>query len=205
MTGLDGRQLSRIRLVSARFRELQGLHVASIGLVNLLWSGGLLLTNAVPPRDIGFTLVSMLVCVALAFTGAGLRHYYATRFGRITSDGFSWTWVAVASIVAASMAVVLGFASAAWIFATLAGTHAWIVVRDFPHRMHHLFAAVAGGGGAALVYANPSAPDVLWLAVAIHGAAVIPVGLMDHRLLSSVLGGASTQSVVIAEASRIPH
>ena len=78
---MDQHRLDRIRLLSARFHELQGLRVALAGACMALVVGGYLIATPQPTNN--GAMIAMLVSFVPVVAGMPrLNRYYATTFGR---------------------------------------------------------------------------------------------------------------------------
>ena len=147
---MDQHHLDRIRLLSTRFRELQGLRVAFAGVCMTLVIGGYLIASPQPTND--GAMVAMLVSfVPVAAGMPRLNRYYATTFGRqvwspprkwhvffLIGIGYSWVgWWLHATIPA-----IPAGAPTTWIVALLS---LWVAIRDWPTRAYYL-GATAGCG-----------------------------------------------------------
>lgn len=177
-----------IRLVTERYSQLQGLRVAYAG---LLWTcfGGVLATQAnVTPLEL---LTVFLGIVVLYLPGSRmLDRYYRSRFGRIvvprSSTSKAWIVLALAAIAISSK--LSGFYPLAGAFLVVGAESLWTAIRDWPTRWHHVVGGIAGALAAAVQFtAPPGLGPALALGCAIIGLAYIPIGLLDHRLLVSVM------------------
>jgi hypothetical protein len=194
-------RLTKIRLVTERFSELKGLHVAYAG---ALWAsfGGVLRAQAdVTPMHL---VVAFAVVVAAYLPGKWwLDRYYASRFGRIVVGPLrrSKLWLLPAFAALALVNTFYGVGALAGAFLIVAGESLWIAIRDWPARSHYLMACVAAASATALQFGSESRffGPAQALGLAIIGIGFIPVGLLDHRLLTSVMRHTDAQ---YAAASR---
>jgi hypothetical protein len=179
-------RMQRIRLVAERYHELQGLRLVLVGCAFVVAFGAYALAGA-PHGDWGF--VGVLLA---AFAGIGpgmwlLNRYYAQNFGRVARpqhSGVTWT---IAGVAAASAVVNQVFDTSPGFTGLLVAPPfaLWIGIRDWPLRAHHLAAGLVTAAAMALALTAPAADrDVAeaW-AFAVFGAAYIPVGFLDHRIL----------------------
>ena len=188
-------RLERIRLLSKRFYELQGLRVALAGAMLTLVVGSYL-TLAPEPSNNG-AVAAMLLSFVLIVPGVlSLNRYYATRFGRqVVSPPrhprwlvFIWfAYMVVAWTLNARFPEIPAGAPTLW---TVGFASIWLAVRDWPWRAYYLLAtaAVASGFIASAPMTGALPPNmtvgVLFLLV---GASMVPIGLLDHLLLVKLM------------------
>ena len=184
------RRLARIRLVTERYNELQGLRRAIAGAMLAATGGGLLIAHA-GRRSVLTALV--LTFAAMIPSQWLLSRYYAARFGRIVvppprKQGI-WLLAAMAIVLA-----ITGYAFDSGQFAGPfmigVGAALWIAIRDWPLRGYHLLGAVVTGVAAVLQLLAPDSdamPRAQATSFLLVGLAYIPIGLLDHRLLASVM------------------
>jgi hypothetical protein len=148
--------LAHIRFVTARYRGLRGLHAFVWGICMAVYLGLAAFTagEATSAHDALESLSFVLmVCLPAGFASSHLTHYYRTRFGRVDEDpdGAAGPEAMLLIVVAFTVVMVLleEYASPLLIFAVWGGVHLWIVIRDFPFRLHHLIGVI----GAAVVVA----------------------------------------------------
>ena len=189
---MDQQRLERIRLLSSRFHELQGLRVALAGTAIIVAVGGYLVAAPVPTNN------GAMIAVATSFVlmGPGLwwvNRYYATTFGRQVWKPARFTkvflpaYLVVAWTLNASIPAIPAGAPTA---ATVVVVSAWVAIRDWPWRAYYLAAPVAvtiaftftaSGGGDI----NPHLTlAILFLTL---GASFVPIGLLDHMLLVKLM------------------
>jgi uncharacterized membrane protein HdeD (DUF308 family) len=188
-------RLERIRLLSQRFHELQGLRVALCGAMLALTVGGYL-TLAPEPSNNG-AVAAMLLSFVLIVPGVlSLNRYYATRFGRQVRNPprhpgrlllFGSAYLAVTSFLHARFeAIPAGTPT----LVVVAVASIWLAIRDWPWRAHYLLAtaSVSIGFIASAPVTGALAPNmtvgVLFLLV---GASMVPIGLLDHLLLMKLM------------------
>lgn len=202
-------RLERIRLLSRRFHELQGLRVALAGAMLALVVGGYL-TLAPEPSNNG-AIAAMGLSFVLIVPGVfSLNRYYATRFGRqVVSPPrhpgrllFIWSaYMVVAWILHARYPEIPAGAPT---LSVVAFASIWLAIRDWPWRAYYLLATVAVSIGfiASAPITGALAPNmtvgVLFLLL---GASMVPIGLLDHLLLVKLMKEARESGSVTA-ASR---
>jgi hypothetical protein len=200
---MDRERLDRIRLLSARFHELQGLRVALAGAAIAVGVGAYLFATPEPTNHgaLGALVVSFIPVVPGV---RWLNRYYAATFGRqvfnpkplVRPGLFLFAYTAIGSVLNATVPAVPAGAPTV---AVVALVSVWLALRDWPWRAYYLFVpavlalaftATASGGGAL-------DPDltlcVLFLALGVSMAAV---GLLDHLLLVKL----TKQSRALAES-----
>ena len=185
--------LRAIRLVTERYRELQGLRLV-LGGVSLAGCFGAFALMGAPGGAIGQAIVSA-VMIVLSFPGIWLTNrYYATRFGRVVRrEGRDWTpWLSLFGITVGSSALntwSLALGPVTFVVVVIPAAALWVTVRDWPLRSYHVLAALAASVALWFVFTTPLAERSLAeaLALAVVGAVYIPVGWLDHRLLTRVM------------------
>ena len=184
---MDPHRFERIRLVSSRFRELQGLRVALAGASIAVVLGSYLIATP-QPTQFGAT-VALSASFALMLPGVlWLDRYYATTFGRqVKNPRERWPTLAF---------LLMFWTLSAWLVPLLAAAvmvgvmSLWVAVRDWPWRGYYLAAtaAVATSFIAALSSAGAEQPGVaLAMTYFLFGLAFVPIGLLDHRLLVKLM------------------
>ena len=192
---MDQQRLERIRLLSSRFHELQGLRVALAGIAIVIAVGGYLLVAPVPTNN--GALIALATSVVLMGPGMWwLNRYYAATFGRQVWKPGRFTWLflpayfVVASLLHASIPSIPAGAPTA---AIVVVASVWVAIRDWPWRAYYLAAPVAvaiafsftaSGGGVLNPYLTLA---VLFLAI---GACFVPIGMLDHILLVKLMNEA---------------
>lgn len=181
--------LRAVRLISERYWELQGLRTVLVGGLFAACAGLALLTGAADSLDHAAAFgVWMLAAFVLLLPGMWmLDRYYARTFGRMRPPHHArrfGTVVFIASIV--GQALGLGMVL---FFLAFAALELWIALRDWPFRRHMLMGALTALAASGLLWGS-GAPDgiepTLW-AFLLFGTGMVPVGILDHWLLSSVL------------------
>ena len=152
---MDQHRLDRIRLLSARFHELQGLRVALAGACIALVVGGYLIATPQPTNN--GAMVAMLVSFVPVVAGMPrLNRYYATTFGRqVWSPPRKWKvffligYIWVGWWLNAAIPAIPAGAPTMWIVALVS---IWVAIRDWPWRRYYLVAMLA------VAMASPRAP-----------------------------------------------
>ena len=199
---MDQHRLNRIRFLSRRFNELQGLRITFTGLCIAVGLGSYLLVAA-RPTDNG-ALVALAVSFVPVVPGMlWLNRYYTSTFGRqVSVPPPRWrllavipVWVFMAFLNARFPSIPAG---APTLF-VVAVASAWIAIRDWPWRGYYFvatatvaltFAASASGAG---VLSSGGTLGPMFLAV---GVSMVPIGLSDHFLLVRLVKEArASQSV----------
>jgi hypothetical protein len=197
---LPNPDIERIRFVTERFTELEGLIPATFGASLII---GALLAHGVghvPGREPG-RLVLMMTYSMVGF-GTPLHGLYRRTFGDVVATIRRTPFSAVISVlVMLGVMADLNFPHSTTprpSFAAVALTLSsiWIVLRDGRWRVHYLVAVAAGVAAVAVTGAVPS-PD-RWhfdaagseahlLAYSLIGLGILVAGLFDHHLLASTL------------------
>jgi hypothetical protein len=184
--------LDRIRLLSARFHELQGLRVALAGACMALVVGGYLVAWPQPTNN--GAMVAMLVSfVPVVAIMPLVNRYYATTFGR-------QVWTPSRNLpLFMGIYLVIAWSMNAWIpeipaggptTATVALLSGWVAIRDWPWRASYLLAtaAVALGLAASAPVGGLLAPNMtLGVMFLLIGASMVPIGVLDHLLLVKLM------------------
>ena len=197
------KNLKRVQLVTRHFGELQGLRLSLFGSVFTLVFGAYVLA---PPAEGSGGIWIALAAALLVIVPCQrvVERYYESTFGRVRrapSNTSSWKSAALgASLVLIGMALKLPPLAAALPF--VVGFSLWIVIRDWPFRAYHL-AGFGAALSATLLLMTPAAvaaPDAATAAaLLLFGVAYVPVGLLDHRLLVSLMHGAEAKAAADSE------
>jgi hypothetical protein len=198
-------ELARIRLLSSRFLELQGLRVAAAGVTMAIVFGGYLATGR--PTHTG-GMIALGATFVLMLPGQWWAHrYYAATVGRqVASRRELWPsllFLTVYFLIATYLdrrfpEIPAGAPTAA----TVVLASLFVAIRDWPWRAHYAGVAVAVSGAFA---SNVIGVDVIDRGMALNvtlfvtGVAFIPAGLLDHRLLLKLMHDAR-QAVTAGEA-----
>jgi hypothetical protein len=189
-----------IRLVTGRYRDLQGLATVADAAFLLLFAGvGYLARSGWIDRTPAMVLV---IAVGGAYLWARftvirrrIDAYYASRYGRVQwSLGRPFLFpMYLQGTVSTQMLLDMGIplpARVAIVLLVLGGLPGWIVVRDWPYRAHWLLPVAAGIVVAAMfsgVTTHEQAKDWLLPALLACGASLAFAGLLDHLLLMRTL------------------
>jgi hypothetical protein len=190
---MDGRELARIRFVTLRYRELQGLrHLAIMPSCLLtLWLQPYfrLLRYMGPWEALAGFFLSIAPCLLLFPAHHLMTVYYARRFGNVGTSALSGDRVAQVVVVAGG--VLIDMWNGTGISATLVAialVSLQIAVRDRPWRLHHLIGTVVCLAAAATFDIRDSriGDPVAFLRIPLTiGLFAYGVGAyLDHRLLA---------------------
>ena len=184
--------LDRIRLLSARFYELQGLRVAFAGACISLVVGGYFIA-APRPTDNG-AMIAMLVSFVPVVPGVWwLNRYYAATFGRQvwSPPRYAPLFVLGFYVVASSLnAWIPEIPAGAPTMAIVAVASMWVAIRDWPYRAYYLGATAAVVTGFAVTASGAGllAPNLtLGTIFLLFGASFVPIGVLDHLLLVKLM------------------
>jgi len=191
---MDHDALERIRIISERFIELQGLRLALMGSVFTLVFGIYLIAE--PPNGSAIW-IAMAVSFALGVPAERWvsRHYEST-YGRLSpkratsASGWGFGRGIAIGIAMLAMDKVFGVPPPASVLVFGAPAALWIVIRDWPLRRYHLGAAVAWVCALLLQTTSQAAvaPDMAAAAgFLLIGVVYVPIGFLDHRLLVSAM------------------
>lgn len=191
---MDQHHLDRIRLLSARFHQLQGLRVALTGVCIALIVGGYLVFSP-QPTDNG-SMVALAVSFVPVIPGVWLlNRYYATTFGRQVLSPpeqrylpvFVFFYFLLGMILNATIPAIPAGAPTA---VTTALISVWVAIRDWPYRAHYLLVTAAvvlgfavSASGAGLLPAHLTLGTIFVLL----GASFVAVGVLDHLLLVKLM------------------
>ena len=197
------RDLARIRYVTGRFRQMQGLRLLPWGLFLMLGAGKML--GWYPPAleaHFGYVeLAGLVVCVGLYLW---IHAYYRRAFGHVEAEPAApWKDVllvllvlaaAVADGVLALPVSVFGLALASVFFAAYA---------EWRERVHFLVVGFFLVGASLVPLWFSASGDPVWgssgVLFFLFGAGMVVGGVFDHRLLLRVL------PPLPAEAAEVPH
>ena len=183
-----------IRLVAARYRELQGL-VTVFDVLLPLYVGTALALPHDPALVLGIVFLAF-TAVSLAWLRPRIQRAYASRFGR-AEGGYRYVNGAIIylglTLGPGLEGTVPPWVRVAVIVLMLGARPVRIVIRDWPFRLHWL-PSVAVAAMAALQLGLGSSHDATfqpqqagWFLAA--GAALGMACLFDHALLARTLGG----------------
>jgi hypothetical protein len=200
---MDQQQLARIRLLSRRFLELQGLRVAFAG-GTIATVMAIYLIVAVPTPS--GPMIAMLVALALMIPGqVWLHRYYATTFGRqvpkrrdprllLALLPFQLLLLMFTIYLNRRFPEIPAGAPTTAFFSTIA---VLVAIRDWPWRAYYLGVPVAvASAWSANAFGDGPFDAGMTLAVTflVTGLSLIAVGLLDHWLL-----------VRLTQEARAPH
>lgn len=184
------RDVRKLRFVVEHYPQLQGLRQAVGGLSFVACFGSFALAGS-PGGTLGL-LITVAGMFAISISGDRLvSRYYQSHFGRVVPPSprpTSFWWPVLIGAGSAIVANVFRIGQTAAICAILGALSLWIVRRDWPFRAHYLIGTCAAF--AAFEYAishGGSDNQTIAIAFVILGAAWIVVGLLDHRLLTSLV------------------
>ena len=199
-------QLTAIRLVTERYREMQGLRLVLGGVAFVSTCGAYTLAGA--PWGSSGLLIALVTAFAIMTPGMLLLdRYYTQRFGSIVSSASQRAtfWRPAAVAVALSVANQgLGLSPLAGALPIAGALTLWITIRDWPLRGHHLIAACTTVVATWIATMAPGGDRQVaeGLAFAVFGAGYIPVGLLDHWMLVRTLRGSFPQQDLASELPR---
>ena len=178
--------LDKLRLVAERYSELQGLRLAYAGVVWVTFGAALATQADVTSLEL---LAAIVGALALYLPGNwALRRFYSNRFGRtVVPASQSRRWL-VPALVVMIVTSKLGGGQLAGAFVVVAVGSLWIAIRDWPARGYYVVGGIAGALATTAQFAAlPGVGSHQALGCAIVGLGYIPIGLLDHRLLTSVM------------------
>jgi len=192
---MENERLARIRLVTRRYDDMQGLVRGSMGVGFIVGAGVFVLV----PGDLAI-YVSVLVFLSLALPGARLAEkYYADRFGRVAQPAESRR--PRPTVIGLIFGLILGLTTIAAkiagpgypinIFLMCASFLGWQLVRDWPLRKYLIIDVCAASMASALFVGQtpPGTDEYFVMCFAITGAAAMITGWLDHRFLVRTLPG----------------
>ena len=198
---MDAADLARIRFVTSRFTELQGLRQLVILPCCLIafWSRPLI--ESLHDTSVTFAVASFVSSVLpwllVLLARPVLNRYYRARFGSVASGGslwsadmIGWTVLLFAGFGIDSSSLGAGRPSAVLVAGVLVALH--VVWRDWPWRTYHLAGAIGCGVGAWLTAASPAfrvdnLDEILRIPFTILLSAHAVAAWFDHRLLLQTL------------------
>jgi hypothetical protein len=201
-------QLVRIRLLSDRFNELRGLRVAMFGAALAFCQAVGLLIPSAPPSLVGAVMLIVAGIVASPWLYR-LKHYYDSTYGRqIRKQPPQWKSLIVFGVLGFATPLLGHSAPDGSMMAVLVSVLAlWVAARDWPLRGYYLLVPMAVGGALAASSAGLGGLDPSRTFAAVHlalGLVMVPIGLLDHRLLVTLVHEARSAgaAVPLAETSR---
>jgi hypothetical protein len=194
-TTMDKRHLDRIRLLSTRFHSLQGLRVALFGALVATVVGGYVIASPQPTNN--GAMIALSAAAVLFFAAQpSLNRYYAETFGRqVWTRSRYWPLILIAYWTVATYfnTTYPQIPSGAPTMVTVALASIVIAIRDWPWRAYYLgvTTAVVIGFGASAPITGFLAPNMtLGALFFLFGVSIVPVGLLDHRLLVKLMNEA---------------
>jgi hypothetical protein len=201
-------RLDRIRRLSSRFYELQGLRVAAAGAtIVLVFATYLSLTH---PTDTG-GVIALGLAFVLMIPGQWWAHrYYSRTFGRQVRTrrnpaqivAFFTIYFAIATYVDRRFPEIPAGGPTLGIVVLMSLV---VAIRDWPWRVHYLGMAAAVAGAFALNVVGVDVIDrgmTLSTTVLVTGLSMIGVGLIDHLMLVRLMNDARQPDTADAPA---PH
>jgi hypothetical protein len=201
MIAMDAVDLARIRFVTSRYHDLQGLRGLAIlaACLSAFWARPyleLLRDSGTADAALGFFL-SFAPWIFVLAIRPFLDHYYRERFGSVAAGFRQWSpdKIGWAVLIAAGLWIdmrTLGSAkpSAILVVGALIAIH--IVWRDWPWRPVYVVTAIVCAVAAWLTAVSPALridnlDDLLRVSFTIMIAAHTAAGVFDHRLLLRAL------------------
>jgi len=188
-----------IRLVAARYRQMQGLATMADAFWLLLTAAGFFLISEEWHALPFGVVLAVYLWSRMTWMKRRIQRHYAERFGRTGSPDFRQNLGLMFNMVIAYNQILRDLFHApdpvrvSMMAAGLCGYPLWIGIRDFSYRSHWLLLVVAGLGVSIQIPWVPPGSDAgfAWardanLAV---GLALFVVGALDHQLLVRALGG----------------
>jgi hypothetical protein len=201
---MDDRHLARIRFVTERYPELQGLRDVCLG------AGCAVFAWFARGQSENGVFVTLLLTAGVACWGAVLSdRYYKQRFGRVLIHDRGRA-VKVGASIGIAFAVCFQMDRAlagkdlpTLFFAVIAVGNALMLARDWRFRWYLGLQVLAAGMASALgvqmpIPAWPPTDAYQWKAVMSLGVVAMIVGLLDHRMLVTTLRG-------VRDASELQH
>lgn len=205
-----------IRLVAARYRQMQGLTtIAESAWPLLIAAGFFLIVEEWHALPFGAVL-AVYIWARFTWMKRRIERHYAERFGRTGPPVFSnglglmLTQVIAFNQILRDLFHAPDYLRVALIATALCAYPVWIAIRDFSYRSYWLLLVIAGiGVSVQIPWVGPgSDASLMWardanLAV---GLALFAVGALDHLLLVRALGGGSHQASALEDvpSSRPP-
>lgn len=197
-------RLERIRLLSRRFHELQGLRVAVAG-ATITLCVGVYLALAPEPSNNGAIAAVMLSFVLIVPGVFSLNRYYATNYGRQVMSPprhpkrLLLIWFAYMVVTGTLNARIPEIPAGAPTLAVVAFASIWLSIRDWPWRAYYLLAPIAVGSGfiASAPITGVLAPNMTIAVISLlFGPSMVAIGLLDHLLLVKLMKEARESQTV---------
>jgi len=197
---MDAADLARIRFVTSRFFELQGLRQLVVVPCCLMafWSRPFI--DSLHDRPAAFAVAgfvfSVLPWLLVLAARPVLNRYYGARFGSVATgplwspDMIGWTVLLVGGFAIDMSTFGAAKPSALLVAGSLIAVH--VVWRDWPWRVYHLGAAIICAAAAGLTAASPAfrvdnLDAMLRIPFSIFMCAHGVSAWLDHRLLLRTL------------------
>jgi hypothetical protein len=195
---MDRDQLVRIRLLSTRFHQLQGLRLALGGMVYAIVFGSYLL--ALEPTEAG-VLVALGVSTLVMLPGdRALRRYYHASFGRQVPYARDPRRLLFVYAGMGFFGALLKLDPPSLCIGIVGAYSLWVAIRDWPLRRYYVGAAAAVAVAVAAQFTGRADPDVtLAMSFLAIGVAYVPIGFLDHRLLVTLVRESREAAVAAAE------
>ena len=186
-------QLARVRFLSSRFAELQGLRVAAAGATLAMVFGSYLMSGN--PTHTG-GMICLVVSFLLIVPGQWWAHrYYATTVGRQVASKrsrlpmlvFLFVYTLVGTFLDRQFPEIPAGAPTAGVVVLMS---LFVAVRDWPWRMHYAAVAAAVATAFSVNVIGVGGIDrgmTLTMTFFVTGVAFVPAGLLDHRLLMRLI------------------
>jgi len=210
-----------IRLVTARYREMQGLRTIadaalpfSMGLLLMIAMYASALVDSEGPIFVALVPIVIWVWAKHTWISRRIEVFYAERCGRVggvlgLSAGITYESAFVQAVVFLPILIQFGlplWARIAIVLPLLTAHPLWTVVRDSPYRMHWLLPGVLGLVATFRLVDVRTSDQAFWWQMWVSiagGLAIACAGALDHRLLLQTLHvAASTRSARASESSR---
>ena len=193
---MDQARLERIRLLSTRFHELQGLRVALAGACIAVVVGVYLMVTPTPTGN-GAMVALLLSFGPVIPAMVRLNRYYASTFGRQVWTGPKhpkrlWLFVLCYNVV--------GWTLNTWIpslpagtptLATVALASLFVAIRDWPWRAYYIGVALAVAAAFTASASGTGWIDhpglTLGMLFVTVGVSMVVVGVLDHLLLVKLI------------------
>ena len=192
-----------VRLVTERYAELKGLHVAYAGALWVCFGVALSMEREI--TTLGLLVPFAITVAAYLPVKWWLDRYYRTRFGQVVVSPLRQTkWLVPSLIAIAAANILFGGGPLGYGFLVVAISSLRIAIRDWPARGHYLVGCAAGAVAASIQFVPHSGMfgKEEAFGIAIIGLSYILLGLLDHRLLTSVLGGRQHPETIRSADSR---
>jgi hypothetical protein len=200
---MEMRDPGLIRLVAARYRQMQGLTTMAESFWLLIVAAGFfLISDSEEWMALPFAAVlAAYVISRFTWMKRRIERHYAERFGRTglpvfrNGLGLMFNQVIAFNQMLRDLFHAPDYLRVVLIATALCAYPLWIGIRDFSYRSHWLLLVIAGlGVSVQIPWVGPgSDASFMWardanLAV---GLALFVVGALDHLLLVRALGGGS--------------